>query len=154
MRVLAVLAVMVILFGSWAGAEGMDAWVMCRKEVNVRSHPSKGGEVIATVYAGDYIALTGRKQGRWYECDVPCEYGAGWIRSDYLSFYKPEIFLDGRKYRTTNGKVYARYSIRGNKCATLKKGTVVTVYMYAEEWSVTSRGFIMSKFLEEVESDG
>ena len=157
-RVSAWIIALILLISSWAGAdEGYkDAWVMCNpgSNVNVRSHPSKGGESIATVYAGDYIPLTGKKQGRWYQCDVPCEAGMGWIRGDYLAFDKPEQYLDGRKYRTTNGKVYARYSIRGNKCATLKKGATVTVLLKSSEWCVTDRGFIMTKFLEEVGPDG
>lgn len=159
-RVSALISALIILLVSGALAdEGYrDAWVLCNPKpgnhVNVRSHPSKGGEVIATVDAGDYIPLTGKKQGRWYQCDVPCEAGMGWIRGDYLVFDKPVTFTGGRKYRTTNGKVYARYSIKGNKCATLKKGATVTVLLMASEWAVTDRGFIMTEFLEEVGPDG
>ena len=100
------------------------------------------------------MELSGKKQGRWYHCLIPCEAGEGWIRGDFLSDFEPEIYPEGRTFRTTHGKVYARYSIRGNKRATLKKGAKVTVYMLADEWAVTSKGYIMTEFLEEAGPDG
>ena len=156
MRVLIGLIIVVLLLGSWAGAEEeeeyIDAWVMCnpKSEVNVRISPKKKAESIAKVYPGQHIWLTGKKQGRWYQCSVPCEAGEGWIRGDYLSFYEPKIYEEGKTYVTTCSKLIVRYSIKGNKCGELSKGRRVTVYLIAEEWAVTSKGFIMSQYLEEL----
>lgn len=152
LRVLVV--IIIVLFCSVAGAEVPDeAWVLCRKEVNIRRSPTRHSEVISVAESGYYIELTGKKVGRWYQCDVPCEAGVGWIRGDYLVFDKPVNYAGGKLMWTSRKNVYARYSIRGNKCAKLRKGTKVMVYMMSEEWSVTSRGFIMTKFLEEIEPD-
>lgn len=146
-----ILVLFLTLYG-FAAAED-EAWVLCTpgSNVNVRSHPTRHSDVISMLEAGDYVELTGKKIGRWYQCDVFCEAGMGWIRGDYLVFDKPTIFSMPLKCRTTKGKLWARYSIRGNKCAKLKMGTTIKVYVMSDEWSVTSRGFIMTKFLEVIE---
>ena len=159
MRVLAGFLAMVFLLCGSAGAERKknptEAWVMCQpdSEVNVREFPNRHAAEVARVFPGDRIELTGKKKGRWYHCTIPSENGEGWIRGDFLVFTEPEIYPEGKIFETTNGKLYARYSIRGNKRKTLKKGVKVTVYMMSEDWAITSQGFIMSKFLEEAAPD-
>ena len=132
-----------------------EAWVMCQpdSEVCVRAFPKKSADVVARVCPGDHIVLSGKKRGRWYHCIHPCEPGEGWIRGDFLSFTEPEIYPEGKAFDTLCGKLYARFSINGNKRVTLKKGVRVIVYMMAEEWSVTNKGYIMTKYLEEAAPD-
>jgi len=155
-----ILAGMVILamLGLMAGTaqaapeKPAEAWVMCQPDssVNVRERPNKHSEVVCEAYAGDRITLDGKKQGRWYHCLIPCEAGEGWIRGDFLSFYEPEYWPEGRKFETTAGNLNARFSIRGNIRKRLGKGVTLTVYLCSEEWSVTSQGFIQTKFLMEL----
>lgn len=156
MRLIAAIIMLTILIPCLTRAEApAEAWVMCNpeSEVNVRNRPNKHATVEAHVYAGQKLELSGKKRGRWYHCYVPCEAGEGWIREDYLSFTEPEVYEDGRTFETTCGNLFARYSIKGNRCAKLKKGVRVTVYLAADEWSVTSRGFIKTEFLCEVPED-
>lgn len=157
MKKIIVIVILAALLISTAAAEKpTEAWVMCQpdSQVNVRANPKNGSEVVAYAFPGDRIELSGKKKGRWYHCFISCEAGEGWIRSDFLSFYEPEIYPDGKVFVTTHGKLYARRSIGGTKRMTLKKGVKVTVYMMAAEWSVTDKGYIMTEFLEEVEADG
>lgn len=149
-RLIALILSFLIVFPACAE----EVWVMCQpnSEVMVRLSPNKHSEQTGRVFAGDRLELTGRKSGRWYEAYVSNEYGRGWIRGDYLSFSEPEVFKDGKQFRTTVGKLVARFSIRGNIRRKFKSaGAIVTVYLMADEWSVTSEGFIMTEFLEEVE---
>lgn len=152
MRKLIVWAIIILTLFGCATAEE-EAWVLCTpgSSVNVRKSPTRHSESISRLEAGDYVELTGKKRGRWYQCDVMCEAGMGWVRGDYLVFDKPTIYLKPLKCVTTVKQVWARYSIRGNKCAKLKMGTEVRVFVMSEEWSVTSHGFIMTKFLEAYE---
>jgi len=133
-----------------------EAWVMCQpnSEVVVRRSANRHSEEVARTFPADHVLLTGRKKGRWYEVDIPCEAGIGWIRGDFLSFTEPEVFEGGKLFRTTRKNLKARFSINGNIRRKFKwKGIVVRVYLMAEQWSVTSQGFIMTKFLEEVEHE-
>lgn len=131
-----------------------EAWVMCqpKSEVVVRVAANRHSREAARVFPGDRLILTGKKQGRWYQIELPCENGGGWVRGDFLSFTEPEMFEGGKEFVTTRKNLKARYSIRGNVRKTFrKKGVCVKVYLMSEEWSVTSQGFIMTKFLEAVD---
>ena len=153
MRWLVMLIIISLLFPGVSQAEKpKEAWVMCspRGEVCVRSKPKRQAEEVGRVFSGDHIQLSGKRSGNWYHCYVACEDGQGWIRGDYLSFEEPEIYEGGKKYESTVDNLYTRESINGNKKGKINKGTEVTVYMTGDGWSVTSKGFIMAKFLEEV----
>lgn len=152
-KLVGILMVLLLVAGTAVAEKVTEAWVMCNpaSEVNLRSRANKHSDVVARLCAGERLTLTGRKIGRWYQVRYPCEAGEGWVRGDYLSMTEPKMFPEGELYETTHGSLYARYSIRGNKCAKLKKGVIVKVYLMAEEWSVTSRGYIMTKYLTEVE---
>jgi len=152
MRIMALIMIILMVFP--AMAEGpTEAWVMCqpKSEVSVRLSPNKHAEEVARTFPGQRIELDGRKVGRWYHCYLPCETGDGWIRGDHLSFTEPEIFEGGKLYVTTKKNLIARYSIKGNVFRKFKKkGVQVKVYLMADEWSVTSQGYIMTKYLEAV----
>lgn len=133
-----------------------EAWVMCQpnSEVVVRRSANKHSDEVARVFPGDRVVLTGQKIGRWYEISMVCETGGGWVRGDFLSFSEPEVFEGGKKFVTTRGNLKARFSIRGNvRRKFKKKGVEVKVYLMADEWSVTSQGYIMTKYLEAVEDE-
>ena len=149
-----IIAILSLFFAFPAFAEiPEEAWVMCQpdSEVVVRRSANRNSEEVARAFPADHVLLTGRKQGRWYEVDIPCEAGIGWIRGDFLSFYEPEVFEGGKTFRTTTKKLKARFSINGRTRRKFKNYTEVKVYLMADEWSVTSQGYIMTKFLEEVE---
>ena len=150
-----ILLILSLLFIFPASAEKPEeAWVMCQpdSEVVVRMSANRHSEEVARAFPGDHLVLTGRKKGRWYEISYHCENNGGWVRGDFLSFSEPEIFEGGKTFVTTRGNLKARYSIRGNvRKKFKKKGVEVKVYLMADEWSVTSQGFIMTKYLEEAD---
>ena len=127
---------------------------MCQpdSEVNIREKPSKKSDVVAHAYMGDEIKLDGQRSGKWRHCIIPCENGEGWIREDFLSLEAPEDLGSGI-CQTTEPNVWARYSAAGKPRKRLKKGTVVKLYITTAEWSVTSQGFVMTQFLEELPAE-
>lgn len=151
MRLLLTLMIIISLIIPANAERPHEAWVMCQlnSEVVVRAKPSKHAREVARVYPGDRVELDGKKIGRWYHCIGTGEPGEGWIRGDYLSFTEPVVYKEGKLYHTTKANLIARFSIRGNvRRKFRKKGVTVTVYLMAEEWAVTSQGFIMTRFLE------
>ena len=153
-----IMIIILLITGTASAAkkkEPQTAWVMCQptSEVYLRRFASKRAEVEAMLTVGTAVEWDGKKSGRWYHVIYPCEAGEGWIRGDYLSFTEPEIFENGKIFETNRGKVLARYSIKGNVRKKLKKERRVVVFVYAEEWCVTSEGYIMTKFLTEVEDE-
>ncbi len=134
-------------------------WVYCNPNslVNVRSKPSKHSEIVGNAWPGDKMPVIERK-GSWVHVECSCEAGEGWIRSDFVSIWEPEDYgPEGAVYETICGNVFGRYSMRKGKnvYSTLKKkGTRVLVYLMGAEWSVTSKGFIMTEFLTEVIENG
>jgi len=153
MRILIAIMIIFLCFPTKA-EKPTEAWVMCqpKSEVIVRARPNKHADEIGRVFPGDHIELDGKKVGRWYHCYVMFEATDGWIRGDHLSFTEPDIYEDGKKFVTTRKKLVTRYSIKGNVFRKFKKaGVEVTVFMMADEWSVTSQGYIMTKYLEAVD---
>lgn len=152
-RICTIMASIILLIAGAAAEKPTEAWVMCQpdSEVCVRSSPKRSAEEVGRVFPGQHIDLSGKKRGRWYHCYVSFEDGEGWIRGDFLSFSEPTSYgTEGKTFKATNGKLYARRSISGTKRTTLKKGEMVQVYLMADEWSVTDKGYIMTKFLAEV----
>ena len=148
-----IIALISLVIGT-ASADAEYGWIMCQpdSEVNIRSGPSKRSEVVAHGYVGDRVELDGKRKGQWVHCIIPCEYGEGWIREDFISFDPPEDLGSGI-CETTNDNVWARYSAGGKRRKRLKKGSVVTLYFTAAGWSVTSEGFIATRFLEEIPAE-
>ena len=149
-RAWAVIMIIALLMGT-AVAEETYGWVMCQPDsrVNIREKASRKAEIVAIGYMGDKILLDGKKHGKWVHCIIPCETGEGWIREDFLSIDEPEDVGTG-VFVVTNNKTFARRSAGGSIRKTLNKGDTVTVYMLTVEWSVTSQGFMKTRYLCEV----
>lgn len=144
-----VIALIALLLMGTAEAETTKGWVMCQPDswVYIREKPSKKAPLAARGFMGFEVELDGRKSGKWVHCIVPCEYGEGWIREDFLSYCEPEE-IGSENYKIRKNNTWARYSAGGRTRRKLQKGAKVKVYMKTAEWSVTSQGFIRTELLE------
>ena len=130
--------------------EMIEKFVFCQPDsyVYIRARASKHAIEEGRLYLGDSVFVD-RQVGQWSHCvGLACEAGEGWVKSDFLGEWEPEIYPDGMKMVTTKGRVNARFSINGKIRKRLGKGAAVTVWAIAEDWSVTSQGMIKSEFLE------
>ena len=128
--------------------EEQTAYVICSDFVNVRPCPNKKGEEIGRLEAGDSVVLDGKKKNGYLHCiDLSFEQSEGWIYKGYIVYDKPE-FVNQNATVVSKGRLAARRYIAGKRIRWIKPLTTIKVYYWSEEWCVTNKGYIMSKYLE------
>lgn len=131
--------------------EMTEYWVLCQPDsyVTIRSGPGKNYQGEGRAYAGDNFFSDGVKKGSYiHMVNVPNELGEGWISDKYLTVFEPEVYEES-EIRTVNVKTLnCRTCIGGSRRGVLKKGAQVKVYLMSDDWSVTNKGYIQSKFLD------
>ena len=147
-RILALALALLILIGS-AAAE--QRWVMCDGYVNVRISPGKKAEQVGYLDAGDGFETNGKKRDGFIQVTGIGEAGDGWTFEGYTVTEQPDR-VDQRYVCVAKNRVACRRWINGprikGKAGWLYNGTSVMVYWRTSEWSVTSRGYIRSEWLE------
>jgi len=127
----------------------LRCWVLCQPDsyVNVREFAKKGNNEISIMECGDAAYTNGQtKRGFLYLCGVNNELGHGWIHKGYVVYSEPVIITFKTNIYST-GRVACWRSIGGTRRCWAKPGDVVTAYAVSDEWSVTNKGFIKTKYL-------
>ena len=154
--ILAALLALVVLAGIiWMTATGRadtaTAWVLCQPGdyVNIREKATKKSAAVGRLDPGDPIEVTGETRNGFAEiADMTLETAGGaWVYAGYIVLDEPVKYMDEMEVIGT-ARVAARKSCSGDIRCWLEPGTVVTVFWKSEEWCVTNRGFIMTKYLE------
>ena len=130
--------------------EEIDCWILCQPDswVNARRSPNKRSEEIGRLECGDHIYTDGKTKNGFLHVFVSFEYGEGWIHKGYVVYDEPYLPLFQDTQIISNGRVKARKTIKGQRRCWLKDGQKIKVYMVSEEWSVTNKGFVQTKFID------
>ena len=133
-----------------AVADADGYFILCHPEsfVNARLSPNKHGSLIGYLMCCDYVAVDGQKKGDFIHCTgLTFETSEGWICKGYLVTTEPVV----ETYKATvaaDGRVACRNRIGGKRIRWVKPGSEVTVFAHTEEWCVTNKGYIQTKFLK------
>lgn len=131
-----------------------SAWVMCQPDsrVNIRARPGFDGDVAGYAYPMDRLTCDGVTKDGWaHVVNPPCDAADGYVYVGYLTVEEPED-CQGRMMRVeADGRVAVRSHMCGERVMWVHPGAEVEVYQMAEEWAVTSLGFIRSKYLEGID---
>lgn len=127
-------------------------WVMCKpgSQVNVRRTPSKNAMEVGYLDAGDSFLTDGDSKNGFIRCYGIGEYGEGWIYLGYVVTEEPKPVFE-RYVCVSNARVACRRWMGGPKVGTspwIVNGSNVDVFYLADGWACTSRGYIMSEWLE------
>ena len=132
-------------------AEDYDAWILCQPDsyVWVRMSPSKRGMELGRLECCDHVYTDGKmKNGFLHVWGFTFELDEGWIHKGYVVYDEPlaPTFQDTTIH--SNGRVQARKTINGKRRCWLKDGQSIRVYYAADEWSITNKGFVKTKFID------
>ena len=129
--------------------EYTECWVLCQPDsfVNARLNPQKKSIEIARLDCGDNMYTDGKSKGGYLHCYGLGEWGEGWVHKGYIVYSKPYIPDQQNQTIKSNGRVAARRTIGGDRRCWLKHGQEIKVYMVSDEWSVTNKGFVQTKFI-------
>ena len=126
-----------------------EAWVICQPHdyINVRMAPKRNCTAVGYAEGGYLIRTDGKKQNGFLRCYGIGEDGMGWIHSGYVVYEEP-TFVNRIGYSISMARVACRKYIGGKVRKWLHNLDEVMVYWMTDEWSVTSEGFVKTKYLE------
>ena len=153
--VLLILAVIFIkCWYSKCHAEDQECWILCQPDswVYAREKPKKKSTELGRLECGEMIYTDGKiKNGYLHVYGLNFELSEGWVSKGYIVFSEPyEPYFKDNKI-LSNGRVAARRTINGKRRCWVVNGQSIKVYMMSDEWSVTNKGFIKTKFIENTE---
>lgn len=140
----------ILLLESAALAEDGEMWVVCGPEswVNIRERANRHSPEAGQLYLGDRVKTDGiRRNGFVHIVDASNESGEGWVNAGYLIADEPQMETD-RALIIGKSRVAVRKTPGGERIRWAQPGEELTVYAWCNEWSVTSAGFVMTKYLE------
>lgn len=157
--VLVLLAVLAILTGWHIGTAGVKAseaktitcWALCKpgSYVEVRESPSKKGRHVGYLDPCDSFETDGTSKNGYIRAYVG-DAGVGWVYCGFVSTEEPVPVFE-RYMCNSLSRVACRRWISGPRVANygwIVNGSTVEVFYRTDEWSVTSRGYIKSEYLE------
>ncbi|MBP5442263.1 MAG: SH3 domain-containing protein [Treponema sp.] len=126
-----------------------SAWVICQPNdyVNVRMNPSRKSQVVGFADAGDSFLTDGKAKNGYVRCYGIGEAGEGWIHAGYVIHDRPERVTVSAVV-VSNGRLAARQHVGGKVRKWLRNMDTVKVYWVSDEWAVTDKGFVKSRFIE------
>lgn len=136
-------------------AEGQLArvWILCKPgtQVNVRRQPTTDSKSETQLDAGEEILTDGTDRDGWIRVYGVGENGGGWVYAGFIATEQPVAV--GEQYVCVAPKRAAcRRWIGGpqidGRAGWLKNGENVDVFLAADGWAVTSRGYIQTEWLE------
>lgn len=124
-----------------------NAWALCKSYINIRLWPSKEATAVGFLDPCDKVEVDGRTKNGFAHIVEPVD---GWVFAGYLTFSEPQEI--GATYSVVaRRRVAARRWIDGPQMGQkpwLINGSEVTVFYMSDDWAITSRGFVMSEYLE------
>ena len=136
----------VLFIGTAAVAEDYTVYVLCQPDsfVYVRQFAKRDAEQAGYACLGDELTTDGKKKNGFLHV-----YGfedGGWIYAGFVTRYPVTVELIETAIES-RGRVACRRYIHGTRRKWLKNGQKVTVYAYADDWSITNQGFIQTQYL-------
>ena len=143
-----VLAVLAAVFT--AVAEERQMFIFCNPKtpVIIRKTPRKGSEESGRLDFGDWVITDGVKKNGFLHVVGVTESGEGWIFAGYVIEDQPVRMEKARANIGATGRVMSYRWVNGKKNGWLQVCEEVKVYGWSEEWAVTDKGYIRTKYLE------
>jgi len=159
-KIVAFIALVIVLiligFGIGSYCRGEDdltkCWIMCKPGdyINVRRTPSTNGQVVGYLEPGDWFMTDLTSSNGFFRVYGIGEYGEGWVYCGYVTAEEPVKVFEQYVCCAKNRVACRRwmYGPKVDGAAWLTNLSTVDVFYMADGWACTSRGFIMSEYLE------
>ena len=133
-----------------AVAEDYKVFIFCNPatSVNVRKTAKKEAEIVGRLDFGDWVETDGKKRNGFLHIYGIGEYGEGWIFAGYTVCDEPEKEEKAWASIGATGRVMTYRWVNGRKNGWVNVCDQVRVYALSEDWAVTDKGYIKTKYLE------
>ena len=124
------------------------AWVICQPGdyVHARMKPSRKSREVGYFDGGDTVLTDGYEKYGFLRC-YGFETGVAWVHKGYVVFDEPEK-MNRTAYSVSKGKLKARRWINGKVIHKIRTNAEVKVFWWSDEWCVTNKGFVQTRYLE------
>jgi hypothetical protein len=150
-KLIAVIIILSALFACFTAlADEYKVFILCNPKtaVIVRERPKKGANETGRLDFGDEVWTDGKKKNGYLHVIGITEAGEGWVFAGNTITDQPEKLTGARANVAATGRVMSYRWVKGKKNDWVEIGTQVTVYAISEEWAVTNKGYIRTKYLE------
>ena len=150
-RVIAFIFCLTAIFAAFSAlADEYRVFILCNPKtpVNVRRSPKKGDNISGRLEFGESVITDGMEKNGFLHIIGITEDGEGWIFAGYTVEDQPVKLEGARASIAAPGRVMSYRWINGKQNGWLKMLEEVDVYAWSEEWAVTSKGYIRTKYLE------
>ena len=133
-----------------AVAEDKQVFIFCNPKtpVIIRKMPQKGSDETGRLEFGDWVTTDGRKKNGFVHVTGITEAGDGWIFAGYIIDNQPERLDNAWANVAANGRVMSYRWINGRRNGWVQVGDDIRIYGISDEWAVTDKGYIRTKYLE------
>lgn len=140
-------AVLICLFLVYTVASADTGYILCQPNsfVNARLFPVRGAEVAGRLELGDDVETEWVRRNGFVQI-FAFEAGEVWVHSGFITEH-PVTVETFETAIVSSGRVACRRSIKGTRRKWLEDGEEIIVYGRADDWSVTSKGFVQTKFI-------
>jgi hypothetical protein len=150
-RLIAILLLLAALTSvSGALCENYLIFILCNPKtpVNVRTSPKKGHNEAGRLDFGDWAETDGEIRNGYIRIYGIGEAGVGWVHAGYVVKDEPRKVEKAYGVISASGRVKSYRRIGGKGYKWLNIGDEVKVFALSEEWAVTNKGYIRTKYLE------
>jgi hypothetical protein len=150
-RTVAIILLLTASFACFTAlADEYKVFILCNPKtpVIVRETPRKGAKETGRLDFGDEVWTDGRKRNGYLHVIDITEAGEGWVFAGNTVQDQPEKLTGARANVAATGRVMTYRWVKGKKNGWVEIGTQVIVYAVSEEWAVTNKGYIRTKYLE------
>jgi hypothetical protein len=146
-----ILLLLVLSVCYMAGAEEETKYILCNprtdNHVAIRNRPKKNAEETGRLDCGDDFVTDGKIRNGYLHVIGMTEDGEGWVHLGYVVDDKPLIEKCNGTI-TANGRVMSWRRINSGKNGWLEICDQVKIYARTDEWAVTNKGYVRTKYLE------
>lgn len=149
-RIVCFIVVLTVISGLFtAVADEYKVFIFCNPKtcVNIRKTPRKGSEETGRLDFGDWVITDGQKKNGYLHVYGVTEAGEGWIFAGYIIEDQP-VRIKAYGTVSASGRVMTYRWIKGKKNGWVNIGDDLTVVAISEEWAVTNKGYIRTKYLD------
>lgn len=150
-KIVALILLLTAISGCFTAlADDYKVFAFCNPKtpVNVRRTPKKGSPITGRLDFGDSVTTDGEKKNGFLHVYGITEDGEGWIFAGNLITDPPVKTERTWASVAASGRVMTYRWIEGKKNGWINVGDDVKVIALSEDWAVTNKGYIRTKYLE------
>ena len=142
-------AIIIPILSVFNYAKAEDIWLLCHPDsfVCLRDEPRKTANDFGGATCGTKLETDGKtRNGYMHVSGLAAEAESGWVSTKYVVHSEPYAVNEDMVVHA-DGRVAIRKCVNGKITGWLNDGDFIHVLWACDEWAITTRGYVMMRFL-------